>query len=177
MLKNIYQSRHRFFCLYHLSLRLTFSKHFIVTLWKCLKRTLKKKKNLNLDELCHFSAFLNRWCLLCVINFSHTFSLTFSKLCSVIMDTLKMCLWLSGSVQTFFKKFMYLNFVIYFRFFKWMVLLYLLCVINSSHTSRLTFSNFLEYLPSAFFYSTASIDDCLFKATQPFLFLNWFLTL
>jgi hypothetical protein len=32
--------------------------------------------------------------LLCVINFSHTFWLTFSKPCTVVMDTLKRCVWL-----------------------------------------------------------------------------------
>jgi hypothetical protein len=43
--------------------------------------------------------------LLCVINSSHTFRLTFFKPCTVVMDTLKMCMWLFGSVWTFFIKF------------------------------------------------------------------------
>jgi hypothetical protein len=41
--------------------------------------------------------------LLCEINFSHTFRLT-SKLCTVVMDILKMWMLLFGSVQTFFEK-------------------------------------------------------------------------
>jgi uncharacterized membrane protein len=43
--------------------------------------------------------------LLCVINSFYTFRLTFSKLYTVVMDTLKMCMWLFGSVWTFFEKF------------------------------------------------------------------------
>jgi hypothetical protein len=60
--------------------------------------------------------------LLCVINSSHTFRLTFIKPCTIVMDThtftltflkpctvavdtLKMCMWLSGRLQTLFVKF------------------------------------------------------------------------
>jgi hypothetical protein len=43
--------------------------------------------------------------LLCVINSSHTFRLTFFKPCIVVIDTLKMCMWLFGSIRTFFEKF------------------------------------------------------------------------
>jgi hypothetical protein len=42
--------------------------------------------------------------LLCVIKFSHIFSLTFFKPCAVVRGTLKMCMWLFGSVWTFFWK-------------------------------------------------------------------------
>jgi hypothetical protein len=43
--------------------------------------------------------------LLCVINSSSMFRLTFFKPCTVVMDTLKMCMWLSGRLQTLFDKF------------------------------------------------------------------------
>jgi hypothetical protein len=52
-----------------------------------------------------FQHVLNKQHLLCVINFSRMFRLTFFKPCTVVMDTLKMCLWLFGSIQTFFEEF------------------------------------------------------------------------
>jgi hypothetical protein len=84
-----------------------------------------------------FQHVLNRRHLLCVINSSHTFKLTFFKPYKVVMDTLKMCMWLFGSVRTFFEKFTcswtwsFFQHVLNRR--------QLLCVINSSHTFRLTF--------------------------------------
>jgi hypothetical protein len=39
--------------------------------------------------------------LLCEINSSDTYRLTFSKLCTIVMNTLEMCMWLSGSFGTF----------------------------------------------------------------------------
>jgi hypothetical protein len=44
-------------------------------------------------------------CLLCVINSSYTFKLTFFKPCTFVMVTFTMCMWLFGSVRTFFKNF------------------------------------------------------------------------
>jgi hypothetical protein len=52
-----------------------------------------------------FQHVLNRQYLLWVINSSQTFGLTFTKLCTVVMDTLKMCMWLFWSASRFFKKF------------------------------------------------------------------------
>jgi hypothetical protein len=45
------------------------------------------------------------WHLFSVINSSHTFRLTSFKPCTVIMDRLKMCMWLFGRLQTLFEKF------------------------------------------------------------------------
>jgi hypothetical protein len=50
------------------------------------------------------ASFNNIGYLLCVINFSYTFRLIFFKPCTVVMDTLKMCMWLFGSDRTFFEK-------------------------------------------------------------------------
>jgi hypothetical protein len=52
-----------------------------------------------------FQHVLNRRHLLCEINSSHTFRPTFIKPCTVVMDTLKMCMWLFGCIRTFFEKF------------------------------------------------------------------------
>jgi hypothetical protein len=60
--------------------------------------------------------------LLCVINSSHTFTLTFFKLCTVLMDTLKICMWLFGSAWTFFKKLHVLYFCSYKTSFETLIL-------------------------------------------------------
>jgi hypothetical protein len=56
---------------------------------------------------------------------------------------------------------------------------WIVCVINSSHTSRMAFSNFLDSLPSAFLIylhqlMTVSIIDTCFRAARPFLVFYWF---
>jgi hypothetical protein len=43
--------------------------------------------------------------LLCVIISSDIFERTFCKSCAVVLDTLKMCIWLFGSIRTFFEKY------------------------------------------------------------------------
>jgi hypothetical protein len=63
------------------------------------------QKNLHVVELKSlFQLILSIWYLLCVMT-PHSSKLTFSKLCTVVMNTLKMCTWLFWNVQTFFKKF------------------------------------------------------------------------
>jgi hypothetical protein len=74
--------------------------------------------------------------LICIINTSRTLKLIFFKPCTIVMDTLKMCMWLFGSVWTFFEKFTCWT----YPFFQHVLhRVYILCVINSSHTFRLTF--------------------------------------
>jgi hypothetical protein len=69
--------------------------------------------------------------ILCVINSTHTLRLTFFKPCTVVVDTLKMCMWLCRSFQTFFEKFTCSWTWSFFQhvLHRW----YLLCVVNSSH--------------------------------------------
>jgi hypothetical protein len=92
---------------------------------------------------------LNRWHLLCVINSSHTFKLTFFKPCTVVIDTLKMCMWVFGSIRTFFEK---------------------LHVVELSHFSSMFWINCIYRHQLITFI----IMDKCFRATQPFLFLNQF---
>jgi hypothetical protein len=81
------------------------------------------------------------WCLhtgylLCVINTSCTFWVTFSKLCTIITNTLKICMGRFGSVRTFFLK----NLHVVAFFHHVLNRRYLLSVVTSSHTPRTTFS-------------------------------------
>jgi hypothetical protein len=69
---------------------------------KCSDIFRKIYMKLNLVD---FPACFDRQCFLCIINSSHTFRLTFFKLCTVVMDKLKICIWHFESVQSFFKKF------------------------------------------------------------------------
>jgi hypothetical protein len=95
--------------------RLTFFK-LAQLLWTHWRRTCDVLElfghfsNLRVVELSNFTSMLaGGHCLigylLCVIKSSRTFRLTFFKPCTVVVDTLKMCMWFFGSVQTFFEKF------------------------------------------------------------------------
>jgi hypothetical protein len=90
-----------------------------------------------------FQHVLNRWHLCCVINSSHTIRLTFFKPCTVVLDTLKMCMWLFESVKTIFENFTCSWIKVIFPpcfEYRWHLLRWhLLCVIISSHTFKLTF--------------------------------------
>jgi hypothetical protein len=85
-----------------------------------------------------------------VINSSHNFRLTFFKLFTVVMNTLKICMWLFESVWTLFGKFICSWMWYFFQHVlnRW----YLFCVIDSFHIGRLAFSNAFETLPFEFFY-------------------------
>jgi hypothetical protein len=77
----------------------------------------------------------------CVIKSSHTVRLIFFKPCTIVMDTLKMWMWLFWSVRTFFKKFT-CTWTYHFssKMMGGCLLIgYLLCVIKSSYTLRPTF--------------------------------------
>jgi hypothetical protein len=74
------------------------------THWRCAYDFFFSK-NLNVLELkSFFKHVLSRRHLLCIINSSYTFILTFFKLCTIVMDTLKMCMWFSGRLHILFTK-------------------------------------------------------------------------
>jgi hypothetical protein len=124
--------------------------------------------------------------LLCVINSSYTARLTlwFSKLWAVIMDTLKMFVWLFGCDQTLFEKITYgwIWFFFHHVLNKW----YLLCIINSSHLAFLqtlymhesdNLWTFLKWSsPSVFFIylhqltTVSIIDECFLSNSILFFF-------
>jgi aerobic-type carbon monoxide dehydrogenase small subunit (CoxS/CutS family) len=98
-----------------------------------------------------FQHVLNRWHLLCVINSSHTFSLTFCKSCAVVMDTLKINACDFLEVFRHFSK--NLHIVELSHLNRW----HLLCVINLSHSFLLTF-----FKPCTVVMDTLKIYACDF---------------
>jgi hypothetical protein len=124
-----------------------YSRHSPNFAYSCLMNTLKMCRNF-LEVYGHVFFFNCSWTYksffqLVLIRYLFCFK-QFYKLFTVVMDTLEMCMWLFGSVQTFSKRFTCSWTLSFFQHV--LTRLNLLCVINSSHTFMFTFSNFAQLL-------------------------------
>jgi hypothetical protein len=105
--------------------------------------------------------------LLCVIKSSHTFWLTFFKPCTVVMDALMMCMWRFGSTRDgHFSKNLHIVELSHFSSIiagGRLIIGYILCVINSLHTFRLTL-----FKPCTIAMDTLEICMWLFESIRTF---------
>jgi hypothetical protein len=172
-----------------------------VTFWKCLGNFLKK-------FICRwtqsfFQHVLNRWHLLCVIKSSLTFRLTFFKPCTIVLDTLKMCMWAFWKFWGIFWKNLLVVELSHFSSMFWIDSTYFMQSTSLTplgwHSSNFVpliwthwrcACNFLEDLKNLHVVELSHfpnilnklhllitfiiMDNFFFWATQPFLFLNQF---